>query len=142
MIYNRVALIGLGLIASSMAHAMRRDGLAGEITGTARSAETREIARELGFCDHILETAAETVKDADLIVLAPATADLMAKATRGSATSKALGKQTYYAQIDMAQGEAYDFASGVMSAGAVSPDGQEGIAAFVEKRRADFPPRV
>ncbi len=70
MIYNRVALIGLGLIASSMAHAMRRDGLAGEITGTARSAETREIARELGFCDHIFETAAETVKDADLIVLA------------------------------------------------------------------------
>ena len=70
------------------------------------------------------------------------TAELMARATRGSATSKALGKQTYYAQIDMAQGEAYDFASGVMSAGAVSPDGQEGIASFVEKRRPDFGPRV
>jgi len=83
--------------------------------------------------------AAEDPADADLV---EATADLMAKATRGSATSKALGKQTYYAQIDMAQGEAYDFASGVMSAGAVSPDGQEGIAAFVEKRRADYPPRV
>ena len=50
VIYNKVALIGLGLIAGSMAHAMRRDGLAGEIIGTARSdlsdAEFRNFARE------------------------------------------------------------------------------------------------
>ncbi len=70
VIYQRVALIGLGLIASSMAHAMRRAGLAGEIIGTARSAETRDIARELGFCDQVVDSAAEAVKDADLIVLA------------------------------------------------------------------------
>ncbi len=69
-IYERVALIGLGLIASSMAHAMRRDGLAGEIVGTARSGETRDIARELGFCDRVADTAIEAVKDADLVVLA------------------------------------------------------------------------
>lgn len=69
-IYERVALIGLGLIASSMAHAMKRSGLAGEIVGTARSAETREITRELGFCDRVVETAAEAVQGADLVVLA------------------------------------------------------------------------
>ena len=40
--YNRVALIGLGLIASSMAHALRRAGYEGEIVGTARSSETRD----------------------------------------------------------------------------------------------------
>ena len=68
--YKRVALIGLGLIASSMAHAMRRDGLAGEIVGTARSAETREIAREVGFCDRVVDTTAEAVEGADLVVLA------------------------------------------------------------------------
>ncbi len=68
-IYDRVALIGLGLIASSLAHAMRRDGLAGEIIGTARSVETRDTARQLGFCDAITETSAEAVKDADLVVL-------------------------------------------------------------------------
>ncbi|NNF91770.1 MAG: prephenate/arogenate dehydrogenase family protein [Boseongicola sp.] len=68
--YDRVALIGLGLIASSMAHAMRRAGLTAEIVGTARSAETRDVARELGFCDRIVETAAEAVADADLVVLA------------------------------------------------------------------------
>jgi len=68
-IYDRVALIGLGLIASSMCHAMRRAGLAGEIVGYARSAETRHTAREIGLCDHIYDTAAEAAKDADLVVL-------------------------------------------------------------------------
>ncbi|MDP3263080.1 MAG: prephenate/arogenate dehydrogenase family protein [Tabrizicola sp.] len=68
MIYQRVALIGLGLIASSMAHAMRAGGLAGEIVGHARSAETRAVAREL-FCDRVSETAAEAVAGADLVVL-------------------------------------------------------------------------
>ncbi|GAA5065390.1 prephenate/arogenate dehydrogenase family protein [Roseibacterium beibuensis] len=70
VIYNRVALIGLGLIAGSMAHAMRRAGLAGEIVGTARSAETRKVAAEIGLCDRIVETAAEAVEGADLVVLA------------------------------------------------------------------------
>lgn len=70
VMYNRVALIGLGLIAGSMAHAMRRDGLAGEIVGTARSAETRAVAREIGLCDRVVDTAAEAVEGADLVVLA------------------------------------------------------------------------
>jgi len=69
-IYDRVALIGLGLIASSMSHAMRRHGLAHEITGTARSAETRKIAGEIGLCDRVTATAAEAVEGADLVVLA------------------------------------------------------------------------
>ena len=69
VIYTRVALLGLGLIAGSMAHAMRRAGLAGEIVGSARSPETRAIAAEIGLCDRITETAAEAVKGADLVVL-------------------------------------------------------------------------
>lgn len=70
VIYNRVALIGLGLIASSMAHAIKQGGLAGEIVGYARSAETRATALELGFCDRVTDTAAEAVLGADLVVLA------------------------------------------------------------------------
>ncbi|MCC5999293.1 MAG: prephenate/arogenate dehydrogenase family protein [Pararhodobacter sp.] len=70
VIYERVALIGLGLIASSMAHAMRRGGLAGHIAGHARSAETRAIALELGFVDSVHASAAEAVAGADLVVLA------------------------------------------------------------------------
>lgn len=70
VIYDRVALIGLGLIAGSMAHAMRDGGLAGEIVGYARSAETRDIAREIGLCDRVEDSAAAAVRDADLVVLA------------------------------------------------------------------------
>ena len=70
VIYQRVALIGLGLIASSMAHAMRQFGLAGEIVGHARSAESRAIALEIGICDAVFATAAEAVAGADLVVLA------------------------------------------------------------------------
>lgn len=68
-LYSRVAFIGLGLIASSMAHAMRRAGLAGAMTGTARSAETRTIAREMGLVDEVCDTAADAVQGADLVVL-------------------------------------------------------------------------
>ncbi len=69
-IYNRVALIGLGLIASSMAHAMRANGLVTEIVGHAKSAETRATALEIGICDRVYATAAEAVAGADLVVLA------------------------------------------------------------------------
>ena len=69
VIYNRVALIGLGLIASSMFWAMKRNGLAGEVTGYARSKETRDTAREIGLCDVVCDTAAEAVAGADLVVL-------------------------------------------------------------------------
>lgn len=69
VLYQRVALIGLGLIASSMAHAMRQYGLAGEIVGYARSEETRKTAKEL-FCDKVYDTAAKAVQGADLVVLA------------------------------------------------------------------------
>jgi cyclohexadieny/prephenate dehydrogenase len=68
-LYSRVAFVGLGLIASSMAHAIRGAGLAGQMSGTARSAETREIAREMGLVDQVCDTAAEAVTGADLVVL-------------------------------------------------------------------------
>ena len=69
-LYDRVALIGLGLIASSMAHAMRAHGLAGHIAGHAKTAGTRKIARDMRLCDSVHDTAAEAVRDADLVVLA------------------------------------------------------------------------
>lgn len=68
-IYNRVALIGLGLIASSMFWAIKRGGLAGDVTGYARSQETRDTARKIGLCDQVFDSAQEAVKDADLVVL-------------------------------------------------------------------------
>ncbi|MBO9478828.1 prephenate/arogenate dehydrogenase family protein [Shimia sp. R11_0] len=68
-VYGRVALIGLGLIASSMFWAMKRGGLAGEVTGYARSEATRDTARRIGLCDRVCDSAIDAVKDADLVVL-------------------------------------------------------------------------
>ena len=70
--------------------------------------------------------------------LAAATDELIRRATRGSAFSKGLGKQAYYAQIDLDQPKAYAYAVEVMASGAVAEDGQESIRAFVEKRRPRF----
>ncbi|PVA09884.1 prephenate/arogenate dehydrogenase family protein [Pelagivirga sediminicola] len=68
-LYGRIALIGLGLIAGSMSLAIRRAGLAGEVVGYARSAETRQTAREIGLCDRIEDSALAAVRGADLVVL-------------------------------------------------------------------------
>ena len=70
--------------------------------------------------------------------LVAATDALIRRATRGSAFSKGMGKQAYYAQIDLDQPKAYAYAMEVMASGAVAEDGQESIRAFVEKRRPRF----
>ena len=66
-----------------------------------------------------------------------ATNDLLTRATRGSAASKGIGKTTLYAQSDLGQSDAYNLAVEVMAATSQTPDAQEGMAAFLEKR----PPR-
>jgi cyclohexadieny/prephenate dehydrogenase len=69
-VFHRVALIGAGLIAGSIARRNREQGgLAAEIVVTARSAETRARVRELGFADRVEDDAAEAVKGADLVIL-------------------------------------------------------------------------
>ncbi len=68
-LYGRVAVIGLGLIGSSLCHRMKRDGLAGHVAGHARSAATRDTAMKIGFLDSVHDTPAEAVADADLVVL-------------------------------------------------------------------------
>ncbi|WP_163849934.1 prephenate/arogenate dehydrogenase family protein [Pseudooceanicola aestuarii] len=67
--YQRVALIGLGLIASSIFWAGKRGGVAAEFTGYARSKATRDTARRIGLCDRICDSAAAAVEDADLVIL-------------------------------------------------------------------------
>ncbi|UWR23112.1 prephenate/arogenate dehydrogenase family protein [Sulfitobacter sp. S190] len=69
IVYDRVALIGLGLIASSIFWASKRGNLAGEVVGYARSADTRDTAREIGLCDTVYDDIRDAVRDADLVVL-------------------------------------------------------------------------
>ena len=67
--FERVALIGIGLIGSSLAHVMRSEKIAAHISGHAKSAETRATAVKLGLVDSMHETAAAAVKNADLVIM-------------------------------------------------------------------------
>jgi enoyl-CoA hydratase/carnithine racemase len=68
-------------------------------------------------------------------------ADLIGRATRGSALSKGLGKQVFYAQVGLDQRDAYALAVDAMARAAAQPDAQEGFAAFLEKRSPVFTQR-
>ncbi len=68
-VYDRVALIGLGLIASSIFWASKRNEVSSYFTGFSRSKETRDIAKKIGLCDKVFDTVEEAVKDADLVIL-------------------------------------------------------------------------
>ena len=67
-----------------------------------------------------------------------AVADLIGKATADSAWTKSMGKRAFYAQVDLDQPKAYAYAVEVMANGVVAAPGQEGIAAFLEKRPPKF----
>ena len=68
-VYDRVALIGLGLIASSIFWASKRNNVSSYFTGFSRSKETRDTAKKIGLCDKVFDTVEEAVKDADLVIL-------------------------------------------------------------------------
>jgi enoyl-CoA hydratase/carnithine racemase len=70
--------------------------------------------------------------------LESATTALLERVTRGSAASKGIGKRAFYAQIDLEQSKAYDYAIEVMASASQIPDSQEGIAAFLEKRHPEW----
>ncbi len=67
--FDRIALIGIGLIGSSLAHDIKRLGLAKEVVIATRSAETLKRAEELELGDRYTTSSAEAVKDADLVIV-------------------------------------------------------------------------
>jgi enoyl-CoA hydratase/carnithine racemase len=68
--------------------------------------------------------------------LEAATRELACKIAEASSFTVALGKQAYYAQIDLDQPKAYAYAKEVMTLNSLAHDAQEGISAFLEKRVA------
>ncbi len=66
---KKIAIIGLGLIGSSIAHAARRGHLAKEIAGHDSSADVLARARAIGFCDTLHADAGAAVTDAELVIL-------------------------------------------------------------------------
>jgi len=67
-----------------------------------------------------------------------AVADLLERATLGSADSKGIGKQALYAQIDLDQPKAYAYAVEVMASTSQLPDAREGMHAFLDKRKPQW----
>jgi cyclohexadieny/prephenate dehydrogenase len=68
-IFRRLALIGIGLIGASIALAARRNGLAGHIAISTRSAATLARAEELKLGDSYHADAADAARDADCVIL-------------------------------------------------------------------------
>lgn len=67
--FKQIALIGIGLIGSSISHAARRANLAERVVGSARTPATVAKALELGIVDEGFETAAEAARGSDLVIL-------------------------------------------------------------------------
>jgi enoyl-CoA hydratase/carnithine racemase len=131
-------------ISADTAHFALPGGKGGLFCTTPLVAVARNIGRKraLEMAMSGDEIDAATAADWGLInravpadELDAAVADLARRVTRGSSHAKGIGKSAYYAQIDLDQSRAYQYAIEVMASGAVSPDGQEGIASFLEKRK-------
>ncbi|MGI9383880.1 MAG: prephenate/arogenate dehydrogenase family protein [Methyloligellaceae bacterium] len=69
-LFNRIAILGLGLIGSSIARAVRRDRIAETIVGYDKDADVRAKVEELGLADRVRKSAAAAVEGADLIIIA------------------------------------------------------------------------
>ena len=134
-------------VASESATFATPGGKGGLFCHTPMVGIARAVGRKRGLEMALLGDAidAQTAADWGLVnrvvphgCLIDETDALMSRATRGSPGSKAAGKLAYYRQIDMAQAEAYEYASEVMTQGTISVDGQEGIEAFIQKRPAKY----
>ena len=68
-LFDRIAIVGFGLIGSSIARAARAQGAVREIVATARSPQTRKRIVELGLADRVVEHNEEAVEGADLVIV-------------------------------------------------------------------------
>ena len=106
--FDKVALIGLGLIGSSLGRALRGNGLAARIAGAARTEATCETALRIGFVDEAGTDPAAAVADADLVVIGTpvgtyaTVADIIAPALKPGAIVTDVGSVKQAAVRDLA----------------------------------------
>jgi cyclohexadieny/prephenate dehydrogenase len=100
-LFDRVALIGIGLIGSSLARALRRDSPGTSIVACARRAETLAAVRRLELADETTEDPAAAAADADLVVIAT---PLSAYAEIGQRIAPALRRDAILTDVGSVKG--------------------------------------
>jgi cyclohexadieny/prephenate dehydrogenase len=99
--FDKIAIIGLGLIGSSIAHAARRGGLAKEISGHDADPDVMDRAGGIGFCDTLHADIGDCVQDAGLVILCTPVGAYRQIAT---AITKFLGKGAILSDVGSVKG--------------------------------------
>ncbi|WP_421927416.1 prephenate/arogenate dehydrogenase family protein [Neoaquamicrobium sediminum] len=140
--FDRIALIGIGLIGSSLARKIRQENLAGEIVISTRSQETLARAAELGLGDRYVSDPAEAVVDADLVIVSVpvgssgAVAERIASSLKAGAIVTDVGstKASVIAQMQPHMPEHVHFIPGHPLAGTEKSGPDAGFAELFENR--------
>ena len=149
-LFARMALIGAGLIGSSLARVARRQGLAGHIAVSARTQATLDKALELGFADSVSLDAAEAAEDADLVVLCTplgaygSIAETLAPALKSGAIVSDVGscKKIMFTDVAPHLGEGVHMVPGHPVAGTEHSGPEAGFAELFENRWCILTPDV
>lgn len=147
-LFEKIALVGIGLIGSSLARAVRQNGLAGHIAISTRSADTLKRAEELGLGDSYTTDAAQAVRDADLVIVSvpvgasEAVAKQIAPALKKGAILTDVGstKTSVIAQMQPHVPQGVHFIPGHPLAGTENSGPEAGFADLFQNRWCIFTP--
>ncbi|ANT53728.1 prephenate dehydrogenase [Mesorhizobium amorphae CCNWGS0123] len=146
--FEKIALVGIGLIGSSLARVIRREGLAGHVSIATRSPTTLARAQELGLGDSYTTDAKEAVRDADLVIVSVpvgssgAIAEEIAPALKKGAILTDVGstKASVIAQMQPHVPERVHFIPGHPLAGTEKSGPDAGFADLFDNRWCIFTP--
>lgn len=147
-LFEKIALVGIGLIGSSLARVIRREGLAGQVSIATRSPATLARAAELGLGDTYSTDAAVAVQDADLVIVSvpvgssEAVAGEIAPVLKPGAIVTDVGstKRSVIAQMQPLMPENVHFIPGHPLAGTEKSGPDAGFADLFENRWCIFTP--
>ncbi|MET3661483.1 prephenate/arogenate dehydrogenase family protein [Aquamicrobium ahrensii] len=147
-LFEKVALVGIGLIGSSLARVIRRNNLAGHIAISTRSPDTLKRAEELGLGDSYATDAAHAARDADLVIVSvpvgasEAVAKQIAPALKEGAILTDVGstKTSVITQMQPHVPEGVHFIPGHPLAGTEKSGPDAGFAELFENRWCIFTP--
>ncbi|WP_188131460.1 prephenate/arogenate dehydrogenase family protein [Mesorhizobium sp. NFR06] len=146
--FEKIALVGIGLIGSSLARVIRREGLARHIAIATRSASTLKRAEELGLGDSYSTDASEAVRGADLVIVSvpvgssgEVAAEIAPALKKGAIlTDVGSTKASVIAQVEPHVPDGVHFIPGHPLAGTEKSGPDAGFAELFENRWCIFTP--